>query len=108
MTRIIARLNRPTHRLAARLRNARPGSVLILVVALLVLMALIGTAWISTTRTDRYAAVQHSFNTEIEMLVDGVVQMVQARMGDDLFQPAPPATPPQPPMYRPPPADPTL
>lgn len=66
--------------------RSRSGSVLILVVALLVLMALIGTAWISTTRTDRYAAVQHSVNTEIELLVEGVVRMAQAALGNDLFQ----------------------
>ena len=51
----------------------RSGSVLILVVALLVLMALIGTAWISTARTDRYATVQHAckqIKSELQKDVD--------------------------------------
>src|SRR5678809_1365659 len=77
----------PIRHLLNRLSRRRTGSVLILVVALLVLMALIGTAWISTARTDRYATQQHAANTEIEMLVDGVVNMVKAVLGDDLFGP---------------------
>jgi hypothetical protein len=67
-----------------RFRNARPGSVLILVVALLVLMALIGTAWLSTAQIDRYDTAQHSINTEIELLVDGVVNMVRSAQVADL------------------------
>ena len=46
-------LRRASARVQARFRKARPGSILILVVALLVLMALIGTAWLSTARIDR-------------------------------------------------------
>src|SRR5688500_12360000 len=68
---------------AARRRRSRYGSVLILVVALLVLMALIGTAWISTARVDRAAAVQHGSNTQIELLMDGVVNMAVARLVAD-------------------------
>src|SRR4051794_22729116 len=83
----------------SRRRRSRSGSVLILVVALLVLMALIGTAWISTTGTDRGATAQHAFNTEIDLLVDGVVAMVKAAIGDDLF--GPPAAAGQPAQYRP-------
>src|SRR5688500_1199342 len=67
-------------------RRARPGSVLILVVALLVLMALIGTAWMSTTKIDRYSAQQNSYNVQIDMLVQGAVNLVEAVVGDDLFE----------------------
>ena len=71
------------HGNAARRRRSRYGSVLILVVALLVLMALIGTAWISTARVDRAAAVQHGSNTQVDLLVDGVTNMAVARLVAD-------------------------
>lgn len=64
-------------KLDRRFRNLRPGSVLIFVVALLVLMALMGTAYITTARVDRYSAQQNSFNTEIDLLLQAVVQMEQ-------------------------------
>lgn len=57
-----------------RFRNARPGSVLILVVALLVLMALIGTAWLSTARSDRYTTKVATNSTEIDLLTEGVIR----------------------------------
>lgn len=53
-------------------KHRRRGSVLILVVALLVLMALIGTAFITSAGTDRDASVQHRYNTQVEMLLKGV------------------------------------
>ncbi|QOV91769.1 ComEA family DNA-binding protein [Humisphaera borealis] len=59
-----------------RFRRARSGSVLILVIALLVLLALIGTAFITTTGNDRDAATQHKYNTQIEMLVQGVKDLM--------------------------------
>src|SRR5438477_1224661 len=49
-------------RVQGRFRRARPGSVLILVVALLTLLALMGTAYLSTTRIDR-AGVQQAIKT---------------------------------------------
>src|SRR5688500_17597287 len=64
-------------------RRRRRGSILILVVALLVLMALIGTAWISTARVDRSAAVQTMHNTEVEMLIDGAVNMAKGAITAD-------------------------
>lgn len=67
-----------------RLKKSRPASVLILVVALLVLMALIGTAFITTSSTDRYSAAQHAVNTEIDMLVEGVVAMCEGSILKDL------------------------
>src|SRR5438874_1362747 len=95
-------LNRRAGRSGAR-RRSRFGSVLILVVALLVLMALIGTAWISTARTDRYSTQQHAANTEIDMLVDGAVNMIKAVLADDVF--GPPVTAGGPEVYRPSPTN---
>jgi len=63
-----------------RFRKARPGSVLILVVALLVLMALMGTAYISTTRVDRGSSAQNSFNTEIDLLIEGLCKIEQQQI----------------------------
>src|SRR3954468_8362453 len=77
----------------ARFRNARPGSVLILVVALLVLMALIGTAALTTNTIDRYATQQNTINTEVDLLVEGVKNMAKGVVVGDLFDNA--ATPPE-------------
>lgn len=71
-------------RLDRRLKRSRPASVLILVVALLVLMALIGTAFITTAGTDRFSAAQHSYNTEIDLLVEGVVNMCEGSLLGDI------------------------
>lgn len=84
MSRLINRF-RLRRRLATRLRNARPGSVLILVVALLVLMALIGTAWLTTAREDRYGSQQNSYNTQVDLLVKAVINLAQSAISDDLF-----------------------
>src|SRR4051812_29839872 len=73
------------HRVQRRFQRSRAGSVLILCVALLVLLALIGTAMISTARIDRYSSVQHTYNTEIDLLVEGVKSMVTATIVDDLY-----------------------
>jgi hypothetical protein len=58
--------------LTRRWVRSRPGSVLILVIALLVLLALIGTAYLSSTQTERYTSVQNSINTEADLLIDGL------------------------------------
>src|SRR5258706_5399956 len=68
-----------------RFRRARPGSVLVMVVALLVMLALIGTAAMSTARIDRISSVQHVANTEIDMVAESVKQMVIGRLVNDLF-----------------------
>src|SRR5690349_16972490 len=49
-------LGRPLERLQQRFRRARPGSVLIMVVALLVLLALMGTAYMASARLERQQA----------------------------------------------------
>src|SRR5687767_2409501 len=85
MTRILRTFRRPVHRLAGRLRTARPGSVLILVVALLVLMALIGTAWLTTARTDRYSAQQNSYNTQVDLLLQSVIALAESSVTGDLY-----------------------
>src|SRR5438552_16748738 len=77
----ISRLLNPMQR---RFRAARPGSVLILVVALLVLLALIGTAWMSSVRIERYASNQNIQNTEIDLLVDGVKNIAISTLVDDI------------------------
>jgi hypothetical protein len=64
----------------SRFRKSRPGSVLILVVALLVLLALMGTAYISTTRIDRNSSAQNSFNTEIDLLIEAVCKIEQQQI----------------------------
>jgi hypothetical protein len=68
-----------------RFRRARPGSVLILVIALLVLLALIGTAYISTTRVERYTSAQNAFNTQADLLMDGLTNMVKSSLIEDVF-----------------------
>ncbi|MDB5323882.1 MAG: Helix-hairpin-helix motif containing protein [Phycisphaerales bacterium] len=68
-----------------RFRRARPGSVLVMVVALLVMLALIGTAAMSTARLDRMSAVQHTKNTQLDILADGVKNMAISVVTSDLF-----------------------
>jgi DNA uptake protein ComE-like DNA-binding protein len=63
----------------------RPGSVLILVIALLVLLALIGTAFLSTTQTERYSAQQHSVNTEADLLLQGLIDATNSAISAPLF-----------------------
>ena len=75
-----------------RLGVSRRGSILIFVVALLVLLAVIGSAYIGTQRTDRYATQQNANNTEVDLLVDGVQNAVEAELlsgvrGDGLYRP---------------------
>jgi hypothetical protein len=79
------RLRRALAAAQARFVRARAGSVLILVVALLVLIALAGTALIITARTDRYATGQNTANTQIDLLVEAVVRLTKGALVDDLF-----------------------
>lgn len=68
-----------------RFNRSRAGSVLILVVALLVLMALIGTAFMTMAQTDRGASAQHNFNTEADLLLEGAVNVVKSTVISDLY-----------------------
>ncbi|HEY7087620.1 MAG TPA: hypothetical protein VH518_05985, partial [Tepidisphaeraceae bacterium] len=72
-------------RLQFRLARSRSGSVLILTVVMVVLLALLGTALLSTTRNDRYVSAQHTENVQIDMLMDGVKNLVKSAIVDDLF-----------------------
>src|SRR5690348_14311420 len=74
MRKLIHPLGRLLQKIQRRFQASRPGSVMILVVTLLVLMALIGTAYISTARTDRYTVFQHEVNTQAEVLMEAVKQ----------------------------------
>lgn len=68
------------------LRNRRrSGAVLILVIVLLVLMALMGISYMATARTDRASAANNVSNTQTEILLDGLLKLVQAKITDDLF-----------------------
>src|SRR3954462_977553 len=74
----------PTRRTRGRnARRSKRGSGLILVVALLVLMALIGTAWVSTARVDRAATIQTVFSTHADLLVEGAANMAKVAIVAD-------------------------
>jgi len=68
-----------------RFNRARSGSVLILVVALLVLMALIGTAFMTMAQSDRGSSAQHNFNTEADLLLAGAVNIAKGTIVSDLY-----------------------
>src|SRR5436190_17572588 len=81
----ISKISRLLHPAQRGFRAARPGSVLILVVALLVLLALIGTAWMSSIRVERFASAQNIANVQIDLLVEGVKNIAQSVLVQDLF-----------------------
>jgi hypothetical protein len=60
-----------------RSSNRRKGSVLILVVVLLVLMALIGTAYLSTARIDRSSAAQSVSNVQFDVMFESAVDLAK-------------------------------
>src|SRR3954453_392064 len=66
--------------------RARPrrGSALVLVVGLLTLLTLIGTAWLVTSRTEVVAAGRHADNTRADGLADGVENVTTAAIRADL------------------------
>jgi len=68
-----------------RFQRSRAGSVMILVVTLLVLMAIIGTAFLTTARNDRYSSQLHESNVEVDMLLDGVKNIILGRMAGENF-----------------------
>jgi hypothetical protein len=85
MKRILRKATNFLDRTHRRLSSARPGSVLILVVVLVVLLALMGTALLSTTRSDRYTATQNAANTQVDLIIEGVKQIAQAVISEDMF-----------------------
>jgi DNA uptake protein ComE-like DNA-binding protein len=74
-----------------RLPRQRRGSVLILVVVLLVLMALMGTAFMSTTRNDVTSAGSNAVNTQVDLIADGAARAAIANIVNGVFNPADPA-----------------
>lgn len=82
MTQLFVKL---LDRMQIRFQRTRPGSILILVVVLVVLLALIGTASLSTTQGDRWVAVQNSANTQIDLIVQGAIEMAKGAIYGDLF-----------------------
>jgi len=70
-----------------RKRDNRPASVLILAVTILVLLALIGIAFLTAARQDSYAAHQHAFNTQLDILAEQMEKVAQQVLADDLFPP---------------------
>jgi hypothetical protein len=77
---VLQQFARRLNRAKARVRRARPASMLIFVVVLLVLMALIGTAFISTARVERYAATQNTYNTQVDLFSQGMLNLAQGAM----------------------------
>jgi hypothetical protein len=63
----------------------RRGSVLILCVVLIVVLALIGTAMLSRARIDRGTTVQNTNNTQIELLVEGGRNLAKTVIINDLY-----------------------
>ena len=94
MSKIIQQFAHPSR--AARFINRRRGSVLILCVVLIVVLALIGTAMLSGTRIDRFTSQQHSYNTQIDLLVEGAKQVAKSELVADLYDRTV-----NPPVYRP-------
>jgi hypothetical protein len=69
--------------------SPRRGSILILVIALLVMLALIGTAFISTTRIDRTAAAQGTANVETDLFTASVQNLAVNSIVNDMFAAGP-------------------
>ena len=67
--------------------------MLILVVVLLVLMAILGTAYLVTAKNDMVASKLYEHNVQIDMLVQGVENMAMGAITDSSYQtvPIPPA-----------------
>jgi hypothetical protein len=80
-------LRRPLERLQERFRRARPGSVLILVVALLVLLALMGTAYMASARLERQQAAasggQRMLLEAVETYAKQYLDKIQAAIAAD-------------------------
>ncbi len=66
-----------------RTNPRRRGTVLIFVVGILVLLALVATAYLSTARVDRVTAKQNEFNTQIDLLLESMRQAAVAAITVD-------------------------
>src|SRR4051812_22149104 len=70
---------------APKKSRSRRASIMIMVVALLVLMALLGTAYIATVRTDRRGTSDNADNVQVDLLIEGVLNMCKSAVAGDLF-----------------------
>ena len=71
--------------------SRRRGSVLILVVAVLVLLALMGTAYIATSRADRTASATSESTASVDALAKGVVDTLKTQLVNDRIDASNPA-----------------
>jgi len=85
MRKAISNLARLLDTVQRRFQRSRAGSVMILVVTLLVLMAIIGTAFLTTARNDRYSSQLHESNVQVDMLLEGVKNIILGRMAGENF-----------------------
>jgi|GEM_PF-3708114 len=85
MRKAITSLARLLDTVQRRFQRSRAGSVMILVVTLLVLMAIIGTAFLTTARNDRYSSQLHESNVQVDMLLEGVKNIILGRMAGENF-----------------------
>ncbi len=65
--------------------GTRRGSMLIMVIVILVLLALIGTAMMSSARIDRVATAQNSINTQVDLLLESAKNFAKAAIQNDLY-----------------------
>lgn len=68
---------RPFSLMSARAPKTRRGSVLIFVVAILVLLALTGIAYVATTGMDRTTTRQNEFNTQVDLMLKSAIEMAK-------------------------------
>jgi flagellar basal body-associated protein FliL len=66
--------------------QARRGSVLILVIVVLVLLALLGTAYITTSRADRFSAQQAVSQTQLDVALKGISDSVNGTIVNDVLE----------------------
>lgn len=63
----------------------RTGSALIIVIVLLVLLALIGTAYVTTSHGDRVTSIQNLANTQADLDLKGAMNLVKSSLVSQLF-----------------------
>jgi hypothetical protein len=81
-SKVLAKLQR-------RFQQSRPGSVLIMVVALLVLLALMGTAYISSARLERFASVAGTNKRSQDETAESYANGLLAEVKDSLIADSP-------------------
>src|SRR5271170_1213410 len=67
--------------------RSKSGSILIMVVGLLVLLALIGTAFLSSSHAERSVAIQATTDARVDLLVHGVEEMAKSTIGSGVINP---------------------